>query len=107
MSTKNSAALAALAISLVPALSQAANRATEAAQACAQAFVATLATPTKVAPTLSATHFYGIDTMLGEPSELELTAVNPRTKLTVARATCQLSARGDVLSIKAIPKARS
>ena len=103
MSNRKSAALAALAITLLPTLSQAARPERTAAQACAEAFIASLATPEKPAPSLKGARFYGIDDMLGEPSELQLTAVSTRTREPIARATCMLSAAGKVLSISAEP----
>jgi hypothetical protein len=80
MSNRKSAAVAALAIALAPALSKAARPERTAAQACAEAFIASLATPEKPAPRLKATTFYGIDDLLSEPSELHLTAVSTRTR---------------------------
>ena len=103
MSNRKSAALAALALSLAPVLSQAARPERTAAQACAEAFIASLATPEKPAPMLKATSFYGIDDLLSEPSELQMTAVSTRTREPIARATCMLSAAGKVLSISAEP----
>ncbi len=103
MSNRKSAALAALSIALAPALSHAARPEVSAAQACAEAFIASLATPEKPAPRLKATTFYGIDALLGEPSELHLTAISTRTREPIARATCSLSAAGKVLSISAEP----
>ena len=103
MSNTNRAAMAATIIALLPAVSMAARPETTAARACAEAFVATLATPEKPAPKLKATSFYGIDDLLGAPSEISLTAVNPHTGATVARASCELSAVGKVLSITAVP----
>jgi hypothetical protein len=52
---------------------------------------------------LKSARFYGIDDLLGAPSEISLTAVNPRTGATVARGSCALSATGKVLSISAVP----
>lgn len=103
MSNRKSLVLSVVAISLVPALSQAARPEASAAQACAEAFIASLATPGKPPPRLKATSFYGIDNMLGEPSELHLTAVSTRTSEPIARATCTLSASGKVVSITAEP----
>ena len=103
MSNRNRAALAAITIALLPAVSLAARPEKMAARACAEAFVATLATPEKPAPRLAGANFYGIDNLLGSPSEIALTAVNPRTGITVARASCGLSATGKVLSITAVP----
>ena len=103
MSNRKSAALAAITIALLPGVSRAARPETTAARACAEAFVATLATAEKPAPKLAATSFYGIDDLLGAPSEIALTAVNPRTGRAVARASCELSAMGKVLSITAVP----
>jgi len=103
MSNRKTAAVAATLISLAPALSQAARPERAAAQACAEAFIASLATPAKPAPRLKATSFYGIDDLLGEPSELQLTAVSARTREPIARATCTLSAAGKVLAISAEP----
>ena len=103
MSNTNRAAMAATIIALLPAVSMAARPETTAARACAEAFVATLATPEKPAPKLAATNFYGLDNLLGAPSEIALTAVNPHTGVTVARASCELSAVGKVLSITAVP----
>jgi hypothetical protein len=103
MSNRKSAALAAMAITLVPALSQAARPERNAAQACAEAFLASLATPEKPAPRLKAANFYGIDDLLSEPSELQMTAFSTRTRQPIARATCALSASGKVLSISAEP----
>lgn len=103
MSNRNSAAIAAITIALFPSVSLAARPETTAARACAEAFVATLAMPEKPAPRLKATSFYGIDDLLGAPSEIALTAVNTRTGLVVARASCELSAVGKVLSITAVP----
>ncbi|MDE2252393.1 MAG: hypothetical protein KGL25_13415 [Gammaproteobacteria bacterium] len=98
-------ALALGAIALSPELSQAARPEQSAAQACAEAFIASLATPEKPAPRLKATTFYGIDQLLEEPSELYLTAVSTRTHAPIAKATCTLSVRGKVLSIAAEPLA--
>jgi hypothetical protein len=103
MSNRKSAALAVIAISLVPALSHAARPEMTAAQACAEAFIASLATPEKPAPRLKATSFTGISDMLGEPSELQMTAVSTRTNEPIARATCALSSTGKVLRISAEP----
>ncbi len=111
MSNRNKAALAAIAttltialpIALLPAVSLAARPEARAAHACAEAFVATLATSEKPAPKLKGASFFGIDNLLGAPSEIELTAVNPQTRVPVARATCALSATGKVLSITAVP----
>jgi hypothetical protein len=103
MSNTNRAALAAITIALLPAVSLAARPEAKAARACADAFVATLATADKPAPRLKGANFYGIDNLLGEPSEIELTAINPQTRAPVARATCALSATGKVLSITAVP----
>jgi len=103
MSNFHRAALAATTIALLPAVSLAARADQRAAHSCAEAFIASLATPDKPAPALKATNFYGIENLLGSPSEIELTAVNPHTGLTVARASCELSATGKVLSITAVP----
>jgi len=103
MSNRKSAALAALTFSLAPVLCQAARPERSAAQACAEAFIASLATPEKPAPRLKATSFYGIDNLLSEPSELQMTAVSTRTREPIARATCALSASGKVLSISVEP----
>jgi len=97
------AALAASIITLLPAVSLAARADQRAAHSCAEAFIASLATPEKPAPALKAANFYGIENLLGSPSEIELTAVNPHTGQTVARAACELSASGKVLSITAVP----
>ncbi|HVN98448.1 MAG TPA: hypothetical protein VMT49_00255 [Steroidobacteraceae bacterium] len=103
MSNVKHAALAALSIALLPAASLAAGPGAMAAHACAEAFVAGLATPEKPAPKIKAASFYGIDDLLGSPSQLELTAYNPRTGQAVARASCELSATGKVLAVKAVP----
>jgi hypothetical protein len=114
MSNTNRAALAAitttlvitLPIALLPAVSLAARPENKAARACAEAFVATLATPGKPAPRLKGMSFYGIDDLLGAPTEIALTAFNPQTRAPVARATCVLSATGKVMSITAVPLAQ-
>jgi hypothetical protein len=103
MSNRKNTTLAALAIALVPAVSMAERPETKAAQTCVEAFVATLATSGNSAPRLKAAKYYGINDLLGAPSLIELTAVNPRTGLAVARASCELSATGKMLSLKAVP----
>ena len=103
MSNTHHAAIAAITLALVPAVSLAARPETNAAHACAEAFVASLATPASPAPRLKGARFYGIDDLLGAPSEITLTAVNPHTGATVARGTCALSATGKVMSVTANP----
>ena len=106
MSKRTQAALAALAVTLTPILVQAENRTEQAAQACAQALVAKLATPTTPAPKLVETRLrdQGPDQPFSDsPYELELTVVNLHTNRTVAQGTCAVSSSGAVLSIRARP----
>jgi hypothetical protein len=103
MSNTHHAAFAAIALALLPAVSLAARPDTNAAHACAEAFVASIRPAGSPAPKLKSARFYGIDDLLGAPSEISLTAVNPRTGATVARGSCALSATGKVLSISAVP----
>jgi len=106
MSKHTRAALAALSVTLTPMLAQAADRPALAAQACAQALVATLATPTTPAPKLVATHLEEAvpeRPFFDSTYELELTAVNVRTNRTVAQGTCAVNAQGEVLSVRARP----
>jgi len=103
MSNRKNTTLAAIAIALVPAVSMAERPENKAAQTCVEAFVATLASSGNPAPRLKAAKYYGINDLLGMPTQIELTAVNPRTGLAVARASCELSAAGKMLSLKAVP----
>lgn len=103
MNNRHRTTLAAVALACLPVVSMAARPETRAANGCAEAFIASLATPEKPAPKLKAANFYGIDDLLGAPSEIALTAYNPRTGRAVARASCELSATGKVLSITAVP----
>ena len=103
MSNTHRAAFAAITIALLPAVSRAERPEHTAARACAEAFVATLASPGKAAPRLKGTNFYGIDDLLGTPSEITMYAVDPHSGATVARASCELSAGGKVISLQAIP----
>lgn len=103
MSNTNRAAITAITLALLPAVSLASRPETNAAHACAEAFVASLGTAGTPAPRLKGARFYGIDDLLGAPSEISLTAVNPRTGATVARGSCALSATGKVLSVSAEP----
>jgi len=103
MSHTNRATIAAVTLALLPAIAPAATPEANAANACAAAFVASLGTPEKPAPRLKGTRFYGIDDLLGTPSEIALTVFNSRTGATVARGSCALSATGKVLSITAAP----
>jgi hypothetical protein len=103
MSNTHRAAIAAITVALLPAVSLAARADTHAAHACAEAFVASLGTADRPAPRLKGARFYGIEDLLGAPSEITLTAVNPRTGATVARGSCALSATGKVLSVSAEP----
>ena len=102
---RKSAALAAITAGFIPLLSQAAPRTTIAAQACAQAFVASLATPEKAAPLLRDTKILDGMSGLAVPSEITLTAISTRTHRAVARGTCLLNAQGEVLSVTAEPLA--
>ena len=103
MSHTNRAVIAAITLTLLPAVTLASRPDANAAHACAEAFVASLGTPERPAPRLKGARFYGIDDLLGAPSEIALTAVNPRTGAMVARGSCALSANGKVLSVSAEP----
>jgi hypothetical protein len=103
MSNTHRAAFAAITIALLPAVSRAERPEHTAARACAEAFVTTLGSAGKPAPRLKGTNFYGIDDMLGAPSEITLYAVDPHSGVTVARASCELSPAGKIVSLKAMP----
>lgn len=103
MSNTHRAAFAAITIALLPAVSHAERPEHTAARACAEAFVASLGSPGKPAPRLKGTQFYGIDDMLGTPSEITLYAVDPHSGVTVARASCELSPTGKIVSLKPMP----
>ena len=98
-------ALDAIAISRAPISGHGESFSTAALHACAQAFVATLTSASGAPPKLSKARYANAWSTPDAPGELEMTATNPRTSETVARATCTLGARGQVTSIKAIPSA--
>lgn len=106
MHTKRRIALtAAVALSATPMLCSAGNASRAVAEACAQAFVATLASPGKPAPALKGTRIVDMGPNLGSASEVQMTATSTRSHMAVARATCLVGADGTVQSITAVPLA--
>ena len=94
------AALATCAMAAMPAMSRAANIATQ-GDVCVKAFVSSLSGAYEKAPKLRASHV--IDAPGALPAhvyEFTLTATNPKDNSRVARAICTVTAQGEVLGMR-------
>ena len=99
MKTRNLIAiLAATATIITPMVGQAAAN-PPAFDSCVKAFVASLSSKVGVAPKLREARYVNTTGTFEQPSELEMTARSAHNSRAIARATCYVNDRGEVVSM--------